>query len=158
MLSNRSAFGLWGAKRRTESIMEGLMTQELGRRGRRNRGHQPGNSSASSASCALNDTNSKSWEKAMLVERSELTVKPGAESEFHAAIIEKGVPLLQGVDGVLSVQVGRGVENPSKFMLLVGWQSMEAHTAYGGTPTSLEVRGIMGPFLTGGAMEHFEVQ
>ena len=94
----------------------------------------------------------------MLVERSELTVKPGAEDEFHTAITEKGIPLLQSVDGVLSVQVGRGVENPSKFMMLVGWQSMDAHTAYGGTPKSLEVRGLMGPYLTGGAMEHFEVE
>ena len=94
----------------------------------------------------------------MLVERSELNVKPGAEDEFHKAITEKGVPLLKSVDGVLSVQVGRGVENPSKFMLLVGWRSMDAHAAYGGTPKSIELRGIMGPYLAGGAMERFEVQ
>jgi heme-degrading monooxygenase HmoA len=93
----------------------------------------------------------------VLVEHSELTVKPGAEDEFHAVITGKGVPLLQSVDGVTSVQVGRGVENPSKFMLLVGWETMDAHTAYGGTPKSLELRGIMGPYLAGGAMEHFEI-
>ena len=93
----------------------------------------------------------------MLVERSELTVKAGMEDEFYMALSEKGVPLLQSVDGVIAVQVGRGVENPSKFMMLVGWQSMNAHTAYGGTPTSLELRGIMGPYLAGGAMEHFEL-
>jgi heme-degrading monooxygenase HmoA len=93
----------------------------------------------------------------MLVERSELTVKPGAEKEFLAAMTEKGVPLLTSVDGVVSVQVGQGVENPDKFMLLVGWTSMDAHTAYGGTPKSVELRGIMGPYLTGGAMEHFEL-
>jgi heme-degrading monooxygenase HmoA len=94
----------------------------------------------------------------MLVERSELTVKPGAEDEFHTVITEKGVPLLRSVEGVLSVQVGRGVENPGKFMLLVGWQSMAAHTAYGGTPKSIELRGLMRPYVAGGAMEHFEVQ
>ena len=93
----------------------------------------------------------------MLVERSELITKPGAEDEFHKAITEKGVPLLQSVDGVLSVQVGRGVENPSKFMLLVVWRAMDAHTAYGGTPTSIALRELMGPYLTGGAMEHFEI-
>ena len=94
----------------------------------------------------------------MLIERSELTVKLGTEDDFHTAITEKGVPLLRSVEGVISVQVGRGIENPSKFMLLVGWQSMDAHTAYGGTPKSIELRGIMGPFLAGGAMEHFEMQ
>lgn len=94
----------------------------------------------------------------MLVERSELTVKPGAEDAFHQTLTEKGVPLLQSVDGVLLVQLGRGVENPSKFILLVGWRSMEAHTAYGGTPKSIELRGLMTPYVTGGAMEHFEMQ
>lgn len=93
----------------------------------------------------------------MLVERSELTTKPGAEDEFRKAITEKGVPLLRSVDGVLSVQVGQGVENPSKFMLLVGWRSLDAHTAYSGTPVSGELRALMGPYLTGGAMEHFEL-
>lgn len=93
----------------------------------------------------------------MLVERSELTVKDGAESKFQAALAGKVVPLLQSVDGVISVQFGKGVENPKKFMLLVGWTSMDMHTAYGGTPKSLEVRQIMGPFITGGAVEHFEL-
>jgi len=93
----------------------------------------------------------------MLVERSELTVKDGVEAEFHAALGEKIVPLLQGVAGVVSVQFGKGVENPKKFVLLVGWTSLDAHAAYGGTPVSLEVRQIMGGFLTGGAMEHFEM-
>jgi heme-degrading monooxygenase HmoA len=94
----------------------------------------------------------------MLVERSELTVKPGTEGEFLAAITEKAVPVLNSVDGVLSVQVGRGIENPAKFMLLVGWESLDAHTTYGGTPKSLEVRAIMGPYVAGGAMEHFELR
>ena len=93
----------------------------------------------------------------MLVERSELTVKDGAESKFQAALAENVVPLLQSVDGVISVQFGKGVENPTKFMLLVGWTSMAMHTAYGGTPKSLEVRQIMRPFISGGAMEHFEL-
>ena len=94
----------------------------------------------------------------MLVERSELTARPDVGDAFFTALTEKGVPLLQSVDGVISVQVGRGVENPLKFILLVGWKSMEAHTAYGGTPKSIELRGIMGPYVTGGAMEHFEIQ
>jgi heme-degrading monooxygenase HmoA len=96
-------------------------------------------------------------EKQMLVERSELTVKDGVESKFQAVLAEKVVPLLRRVEGVISVQVGKGVENPTKFMLIVGWTSLAMHKAYGGTPTSLEVRQIMGPFIAGGAMEHFEV-
>lgn len=94
----------------------------------------------------------------MLVERSELTAKPGMEDQFHATLLGRGVPLLEGVDGVVFVQVGKGVENPSKFMLLVGWESMAAHTAYGSTQAATDLRAMMGPFVAGGAMEHFNVQ
>jgi heme-degrading monooxygenase HmoA len=93
-----------------------------------------------------------------LVERSELTVKPGAEDEFHTVIVNKGIPLLQGVAGVVSVQLGKGVENPSKFMLLVEWETLEAHTMYQGTQAAADLRAMMGPFVAGGAMEHFHVQ
>ncbi len=82
----------------------------------------------------------------MLVERSELTVKDGAETEFRGALAEKIAPLLKSVDGVTSVQFGKGIENPKKFVLLVGWTSLDAHAAYSGTPISLEVRQIMGRF------------
>jgi heme-degrading monooxygenase HmoA len=94
----------------------------------------------------------------MLVERSELTVKPGVEDEFHKALLEKGVPLLKGVGGVNFVQVGKGVEDPLKFLLLVGWETMADHTAYRSTLAAEDLRALMGPFVTGGAMEHFNVQ
>ena len=59
----------------------------------------------------------------MLVERSELLIKDGMEKEFAAAMRERGNPLLRDIPGVLSVEMGRGVENPYKFVLLVAWQS-----------------------------------
>jgi len=93
----------------------------------------------------------------MLVERLEVTVKDGGESEFQTILSKNLVSLLQGVDGVRSAQGGQGVENPSKFILLVEWESMEKHTAYQGSPTSLEVRQLMKPFVANAAMEHFEI-
>ena len=93
----------------------------------------------------------------MLLERSELTAKPGTEQDFHAALSGRATAILNSVPGVLSVQIGRGVENPGKFIMLVGWASMEAHTAYRALPQSTELRALMGPFVAGGAMEHFAV-
>ncbi|HEX7822277.1 MAG TPA: hypothetical protein VF463_16835 [Sphingobium sp.] len=37
----------------------------------------------------------------------------------------RGIPLLEAVAGVIWAQVGRGVERPNAFMLLVAWESME---------------------------------
>jgi quinol monooxygenase YgiN len=93
----------------------------------------------------------------MLLERSELLIKEGREAAFAAAMKERGIALLASVAGVLSVQVGRGVENPGKFMLLVGWENMAAHAAYNQTPVCQQVRQLIGPFSAGGSMEHFEM-
>lgn len=94
----------------------------------------------------------------MLLERSELLIKEGMEEKFEAAMNERGVGLLSAVPGVQSVQLGRGVEHPDKFMLLVAWETMDAHIAYGKSPASTELRALIGPFSKGGAMEHFEMR
>ncbi|HMK87160.1 MAG TPA: antibiotic biosynthesis monooxygenase family protein [Steroidobacteraceae bacterium] len=93
----------------------------------------------------------------MLLERSEVLIKEGLENEFATAMKEHGIALLSRVPGVKSVCVGRGVENPGKFMLLVEWESMEAHTAYGKTPSCGALRELIRPFSKGGSMEHFRM-
>jgi heme-degrading monooxygenase HmoA len=93
----------------------------------------------------------------MLVERSELIIKDGLEDDFAAAMSERGIPLLRSVPGVNAVQFGRGVENPGKFMLLVEWTGMEAHTALKTHPLYPEFSQLLRPFVKAGAMEHFHV-
>jgi heme-degrading monooxygenase HmoA len=93
----------------------------------------------------------------MLFERAELTIREGQEEDFGTAMQQRGVPLLKSVPGVVSVSVGRGVENPGKFLLLVHWENMTAHAAFGKAAASRELREIIGPFSKGGSMEHFEM-
>jgi quinol monooxygenase YgiN len=93
----------------------------------------------------------------MLLERSELLIKEGEEEAFFAAMKDEGLGMLASVPGVVSVNVGRGVENPGKFMLLVEWKNMDAHLAYNKTPVSGEIRALIRPFSKGGSMEHFEM-
>ena len=93
----------------------------------------------------------------MLLERSELLIKEGHEEGFSAAMKKTGIGLLVSVPGVLSVNLGRGVENPGKFMLLVEWQDMDAHIAYNKSPVCRQIRELIGPFSKGGAMEHFQM-
>jgi heme-degrading monooxygenase HmoA len=93
----------------------------------------------------------------MLLERSEILIKEGMEANFAATMRKRGLALLASVPGVVSVKQGRGVENPGKFMLLVEWESMDAHTAFPKNPIYGEFRQLIGPFSKGGAMEHFEM-
>ena len=53
---------------------------------------------------------------------------------------------------------GRGVESPDKFMLLIEWQTMDAHVAFTRDPSFTEFRAILAPFTKGGSMEHFTME
>lgn len=91
----------------------------------------------------------------MLVERCEFLIKEGSENDFAAVLAQKVRKLLVALDGVKSVKFGRGVENPSKFILLVEWDTIDAHTAFQKDPRNEVLRASMLPFVVSGAMEHF---
>jgi heme-degrading monooxygenase HmoA len=93
----------------------------------------------------------------MLLERSELLIREGQEEAFATAMRERGIPLLQRVSGVISVHMGRGVENPDKFLLLVRWESLGAHTLFAETPALQDLMAIMTPHTKSGGMEHFNM-
>ena len=93
----------------------------------------------------------------MLVERADIQVRDGTEQEFAAAMADRGLSLLRNVPGVQSIQFGRGVENPQKFMLLIAWDTMDAHIAFTKSAAVVEFRTLLKPFSTGGAMEHFNL-
>jgi heme-degrading monooxygenase HmoA len=93
----------------------------------------------------------------LLTERTELLIREGKETEFSTAMKNRGIALLTSVPGVGSVNVGQGVENPSKFLLLVEWENMEAHKAFNKMPACTELRALIGPFSQGASMEHFEM-
>ncbi len=93
----------------------------------------------------------------MLLERTELLIKEGWEEAFSAAMQAEGLGKLSSVAGVLSVSLGRGVENPGKFLLLVEWQNMDAHVAFNKAPVCGEIRTLIGRYSRGGSMEHFRM-
>lgn len=62
----------------------------------------------------------------MVLEIADITVTPGSEQDFVAAY-DTVSELLVGTDGCRSARLMRGVESPSRFVLLVEWESVEAH-------------------------------
>jgi heme-degrading monooxygenase HmoA len=93
----------------------------------------------------------------MLLERSELTIREGQEEAFAAVMREEALGKLRAFPGVRSAGLGRGVENPDKFILLVEWENMDAHTAFKASDVYLPFVQLFAPFSKGGAMEHFEM-
>ncbi len=62
-----------------------------------------------------------------ILEVAILNVLPGQERDFELAL-ESAVPILSGMKGYLSHQVRRCLENSSRYLLLVAWETLEDHT------------------------------
>jgi heme-degrading monooxygenase HmoA len=62
----------------------------------------------------------------MVLEIAELTVQPGREDEFVSAY-HQAVAFVAATEGFRSARMMRGIESPSTFVLLIEWDSVEAH-------------------------------
>jgi heme-degrading monooxygenase HmoA len=63
----------------------------------------------------------------MIREHAVLPVLPGREAAFEAAL-QEALPLISSSPGFRSLSVSRGVETAHHYLLLVEWESLEAHT------------------------------
>ena len=92
----------------------------------------------------------------MVLEVALIDVVAGREDAFAAAYRE-GHPILAGTPGCRSVRMTRGVESPSRFVLLVEWDSVEAHLEnFRGTERFARWRALIGPYFAGPPqVEHY---
>ncbi|GAA0392302.1 hypothetical protein GCM10009541_39240 [Micromonospora gifhornensis] len=97
------------------------------------------------------------WQAAgMVLEVALIDVVPGQEDAFAAAYAE-GHPVLAGTPGCRSVRMTRGVESPSRFVLLVEWDSVQAHEEnFRASDRFVRWRELIGPyFASPPRVEHF---
>lgn len=66
-------------------------------------------------------------EERAVVEHAELTITPGREAEFERAF-PRGEQAIAKSPGYRWSRLLRQAENPGTYLLLVGWESLEAHT------------------------------
>lgn len=93
----------------------------------------------------------------MTIERAEFPVKEGQEDAFAKMMNDEGLAILADAKGCSSARCARGVEDPSKFILLLDWDSVESHVALTKTDAFERFKSLAGPFFAGPSnMEHFE--
>jgi heme-degrading monooxygenase HmoA len=93
----------------------------------------------------------------MVLEVAVLEVVPGAEQDFANAY--RGIrQVLTSTPGCRSARMTRGIESPSRFVLLVEWDSVEAHEQeFRGSDRFGQWRAAIGPFLASPPdVQHFE--
>jgi len=62
----------------------------------------------------------------MITEVAELTIQPGKEKDFEAAVAE-AAPLFLRARGCHGLSLHRVVETPNVYRLRVAWESVEDH-------------------------------
>jgi len=85
----------------------------------------------------------------MILEHALLTVRPDSHDEFEAAIT-RAREVIAAAPGFRSFALHRGVEAPDRYLLLVGWATLEDHTTgFRESPAFAEWRSHIGPFFDG---------
>jgi heme-degrading monooxygenase HmoA len=93
----------------------------------------------------------------VIVERAQIDVERGREAEFEAALAEARL-VLDEARGFRGISVARGIESPSRYLLLLEWERLEDHTeAFRGGALYVRWRELIGPFFAQPpAVEHFQ--
>jgi heme-degrading monooxygenase HmoA len=97
------------------------------------------------------------WQAAgMVLEVALIDVQPGQEDDFATAY-RQARPILASTPGLLSVRMTRGIESPSRFVMLVEWESVQAHEVnFRGTERFGQWRALIGPYFAAPPLvEHF---
>lgn len=64
----------------------------------------------------------------MILEQAILHVLPGKTSEFETAF-KQAQQIISKMQGYISHELQRCIENPDQYLLLVRWETLEAHTS-----------------------------
>lgn len=82
----------------------------------------------------------------MILEHVVLPVRAGREAEFEAAFADARL-LIEASAGYRGLSLTRGVEHPETYLLLVEWDSMDAHeTGFRGSPAYAKWSGLLHGF------------
>jgi heme-degrading monooxygenase HmoA len=91
----------------------------------------------------------------MVLEVALIDVTPGSEEAFAAAYAQ-AKELVGDTPGFRSMRMTRGVETPTRFVLLVEWDSVEDHQVFRDSDRFPQWRALIGPhFAAPPHVEHF---
>jgi heme-degrading monooxygenase HmoA len=83
----------------------------------------------------------------MVLEQAVIDVTAGQEEAFEQAFYTAR-PILAGTPGCLSVCMHHGIETPSRFLLLVEWETIENHLVdFRESERFAQWRTLIGPYF-----------
>lgn len=93
----------------------------------------------------------------MVTEIADFRVLPDKQEQFADAVAE-GLKYVSDTPGFRTARLTRSAETPARFILLIEWDSIEAHTVgFRGSENFGRWRAVVGPFFDGTPnVEHFD--
>ena len=95
----------------------------------------------------------------MILEVADIRIAPGQNAEFEAALAHGLSSVASKAEGYKMHKVHKGIESPERYLLMIWWETLEAHTVgFRQGPLFPQWRAIVGPFFAvPPAVEHFEL-
>lgn len=95
----------------------------------------------------------------MILEIADVRIKPGSAVAFEEAARRGLDTVLSKASGFRSYAIQRCLESPGRYVLLIGWETLEAHTTgFRQSAAHAEWRAIVGSFFEQPPfVEHFEL-
>ncbi len=92
----------------------------------------------------------------MILEHAAFSITPGSESDFESAV-EQATEVVAQAHGYRSLRLLRGVEQPSGYLLLIEWDTVEDHmVGFRESELFLRWRELVGPYFAAPpVVEHF---
>ena len=91
----------------------------------------------------------------MVLEVALIDVNAGSEADFRSAYAEARQHVAAS-SGVGTIRMTQGVETPTRFVLLIEWDSVEAHDGFRQSAAFGRWRGLIGPYFASPPhVEHF---
>ena len=82
----------------------------------------------------------------MILEIATLDVRPGMTQAFESAFA-RAAPIIASMPGYVAHELHRCIEKPSRYVLLVKWTSLEAHTVgFRGSPQYQDWKALLHHF------------
>jgi len=95
----------------------------------------------------------------MILEVAEVHIKADTGEAFAEAVQQSIKDYISVTDGYISAELQRSIEDPTRFLLMIQWETLEAHTVNFRQSARFDKhRALISPFFAEAPfVQHFEV-
>ena len=84
----------------------------------------------------------------MILEHCDIQIDPSKQPAFEEAIVRGVETVISKAKGFQGYKVNHSLETPSRYLLLIYWDTLENHTIdFRGSDAFADWRAIVGPFF-----------